>query len=670
MKNSFVHRYAIIMILLFADVIWLSATGFLALWIRFDFSIPYLLEDFWAEQIRVTPIIVATVVAIYYMFRLYHSLWRFASVMELARIVSAYIAIVPVVAVEVLVFHIHLPRSVYLITYILDFLGCAGVRFAYRFIRELSRRRFPASETSDLENVMMIGAGEAARDLLSDIAVSDRVHYRAVCVIDDNPDTWNRYIGSVPIVGGRDSIVEAAEKYAVDRIIFAIPTATGVERSDILEICRKTHCRLQVIPGMYELLNEDLTVSRLKDVDVTDLLGRDTNILEHQSVLESITGKIVLVTGGGGSIGSELCRQIAAHGPKQLIIFDIYENNAYSIQLELKEAYPDLKIDTLIGSVRDSRRVFGVFEQYRPQIVYHAAAHKHVPLMEDSPCEAVKNNAIGTYKTAYAAMVHGCERFVLISTDKAVHPTNIMGASKRLCEMIIQAFDAKIKAGKAGEIPQIFTHEGVENADRTGDGRVFRNIRTEFVAVRFGNVLGSNGSVIPIFKKQIEKGGPVTVTHPDIIRYFMTIPEAGQLVLQSGAMAKQGELYVLDMGKPIRILDLAESMIRLSGFEPYKDIDIVEIGLRPGEKLYEELLIKTEELDQTENDRIFVERDQPLSREEVSGKLRILGAAVDTSDDQACNLALREVVPTYRPSTEVNAEAEAAEEMKRAVVHG
>ena len=618
MKNSFVHRYAIIMILLFADVIWLSATGFLALWIRFDFSIPYLLEDFWAEQIRVTPIIVATVVAIYYMFRLYHSLWRFASVMELARIVSAYIAIVPVVAVEVLVFHIHLPRSVYLITYILDFLGCAGVRFAYRFIRELSRRRFPASETSDLENVMMIGAGEAARDLLSDIAVSDRVHYRAVCVIDDNPDTWNRYIGSVPIVGGRDSIVEAAEKYAVDRIIFAIPTATGVERSDILEICRKTHCRLHVIPGMYELLNEDLTVSRLKDVDVTDLLGRDTNILEHQSVLESITGKIVLVTGGGGSIGSELCRQIALAQPKQLIIFDIYENNAYAIEQELRRKFPELNLVVLIGSVRNTNRVNHVLHTYKPDVIYHAAAHKHVPLMETSPIEAIKNNVFGTYKLARAAARAKTKRFLLISTDKAVNPTNVMGASKRVCELVIQ-FLAK-------QYPE-----------------------TTFCAVRFGNVLGSNGSVIPLFREQIKNGGPVTVTDPRIIRYFMTIPEAVSLVLVAGHYAKGGEVFVLDMGQPVKIDDMARKMIELSGFTPDVDIQIEYTGLRPGEKMYEELLVDKETMRQTKNKKIFIEQTSELDDKQFRQDMTRLGALAKKEDKKAVDLLWEMIGGKFEP---------------------
>ena len=619
MKNSFMHRYAVIMVLLFADIIWLSATGFLSLWIRFDFSVPYLMEDFWAEQIRVTPIAVVTFIVIYYIFRLYHSLWRFASVMELARIVCAYIIIIPVVAVEVLFFGIHLPRSVYLITYILDFLGCVGVRFAYRFIRELSRRRFPANVSHGMENVMMIGAGEAARELLSDIAVSDRVHYHAVCVIDDNPDTWNRYIGSVPIVGGRESIVEAAEKYAVDRIIFAIPTATGTERSDILEICRQTHCRLQVIPGMYELLNEDLTVSRLKDVDVTDLLGRDTNILEHQDVLESIAGKVVLVTGGGGSIGSELCRQVALAQPQQLIIFDIYENNAYAIEQELRRKFPELNLVVLIGSVRNTNRVNHVLHTYKPDVIYHAAAHKHVPLMETSPIEAIKNNVFGTYKLARAAARAKTKRFLLISTDKAVNPTNVMGASKRVCELVIQFL--------SGQYPE-----------------------TTFCAVRFGNVLGSNGSVIPLFREQIKNGGPVTVTDPRIIRYFMTIPEAVSLVLVASYYARGGEVFVLDMGQPVKIDDMARKMIELSGFTPDVDIHIEYTGLRPGEKMYEELLVDKETMRRTENKKIFIEQAAEMDDKQFRQDLTKLGALAKKEDKKAVDLLWDMIGGKFEPT--------------------
>ena len=393
-----------------------------------------------------------------------------------------------------------------------------------------------------------------------------------------------------------------------------------------------------------------MTGSAMRNVSVEDLMGRDPIRVDLEDVFRFINGKTVLVTGGGGSIGSELCRQIAAHNPKELIIFDIYENNAYSIQLELKEKYPNLRLTVLIGSVRDSRRMFQLFEEYRPDIVYHAAAHKHVPLMEESPCESIKNNALGTYKTAYAAMTHGCQRFVLISTDKAVNPANIMGASKRLCEMIIQAFDAKIKAGKAEEIPQLYTHKGMENADKAGDGTVFQNIHTEFVAVRFGNVLGSNGSVIPIFKNQIEKGGPVTVTHPDIIRYFMTIPEAVSLVLEAGSFAKGGEIFVLDMGSPVKIDTLARNLIRLSGFKPDMDIKIQYSGLRPGEKLYEEKLMAEEGLDDTENSRIHIGKPLHFDIDKFLKSIDgLMERAYKNKDDEIREM-VQDIVETYHPA--------------------
>ena len=398
----------------------------------------------------------------------------------------------------------------------------------------------------------------------------------------------------------------------------------------------------------YQVITGQVTVSDMKDVSVEDLLGREPIEVDMDEVYQFINGKTVLVTGGGGSIGSELCRQIAAHSPRKLVILDIYENNAYDIQLELKDRYPDLDLAVIIGSVRDSRRMFEIFEDYRPEIVYHAAAHKHVPLMEDSPCEAIKNNVIGTYKTAYAAMVHGCERFVLISTDKAVNPTNIMGASKRLCEMVIQSFDSKIKAGKADEIPQLFTHDGTENADKDGTGSVFKNIKTEFVAVRFGNVLGSNGSVIPIFRRQIEKGGPVTVTHPDIIRYFMTIPEAVSLVMLAGTYAKGGEIFVLDMGSPVKIDTLARNLIRLSGYKPNVDIMIEYTGLRPGEKLYEEKLMAEEGLRKTDNELIHI--GNPI-RFDVDGFFLHLRKLMDLAYSNNSNIKAQvaDIVSTYHP---------------------
>ena len=429
----------------------------------------------------------------------------------------------------------------------------------------------------------------------------------------------------------------------------AIPTASAENRKEIIEICKQTDCEVKTLPGIYQLMNGEVSVSKLRNVEIEDLLGREPIRVNLDEIMGYVSGKIVMVTGGGGSIGSELCRQIAAHNPKQLIIFDIYENNAYDIQLELKKKYPELNLEVRIGSVRDSRLMFKIFETYHPEIVYHAAAHKHVPLMEDSPCEAIKNNAIGTYKTAYAALVYGCKRFVLISTDKAVNPTNCMGASKRLCEMVIQAFDHKVKEGKADELPQLFTHSMSDMTTRPEVIEALKHAKTEFVAVRFGNVLGSNGSVIPLFKRQIEAGGPVTVTHPDIIRYFMTIPEAVSLVLQAGAYAHGGEIFVLDMGNPVKIDTLARNLIRLSGHQPDVDIKIEYTGLRPGEKLYEEKLMAEEGLKKTQNKLIHIGCPIPFDIEEFLGPLEgSMDAAYKTKEN--IRDILKTVVSTYLPA--------------------
>ncbi len=520
---------------------------------------------------------------------------------------SAITSVIHIVGITV--FFQRMPISYYCIGTVLQFCLVLGIRFSYRFVLLLRKETGIGVKRREISsNVMIIGAGEAGQMLLRDVNRARELSDRVVCFIDDNPNKWRRYIDGVPIAGGRDTILENVDKYKVDKIYLAIPSASMSERRDILNICQETDCELKNLPGMYQLVKGEVSVSNLKNVSIEDLLGRETIKVEMNEVFEFIHGKTVLVTGGGGSIGSELCRQVAAHHPKRLIIFDIYENNAYSIQLELKKNHPELDLVTLIGSVRDSRKMFQVFERYKPEIVYHAAAHKHVPLMEDSPCEAIKNNVFGTYKTAYAAVAHGCERFVLISTDKAVNPTNIMGASKRLCEMVIQSFDSKIKEGKVGDIPQLFTHvvKGATGIDLHKNSELFKNIKTEFVAVRFGNVLGSNGSVIPIFKKQIEDGGPVTVTHPDIIRYFMTIPEAVSLVLLAGTKAKGGEIFVLDMGSPVKIDTLARNLIRLSGLKPDEDIKIEYTGLRPGEKLFEEKLMAEEGVTATENEKIHI----------------------------------------------------------------
>ncbi len=606
------HWIGVSVFLVLYDMLAVSVAYFAALWFRFDCMFSHIPDIYLDAWLKFTPIYIIICIICFYFLRLYKSIWRFASYNELLRTIlasgiTAFIHIIGITAIFQ-----RMPISYYFIGAVLQFGLVLSIRFSYRFVLLLRRETgIGVKRSEESGNVMIIGAGAAGQMLLRDVNRAKELGDKVVCLIDDNPNKWHRYIDGVPVVGGRDSILENAEKYKVTKIYLAIPSASMSERRDILNICQETDCELKNLPGMYQLVKGDVSVSNLKNVSIEDLLGRDTIKVDMNEVFDFIHEKTVLVTGGGGSIGSELCRQVADHHPKRLIIFDVYENNAYSIQLELKEKHPELDLVVLIGSVRDSRKMFQVFDRYRPEVVYHAAAHKHVPLMEDSPCEAIKNNAIGTYKTAYAAMVHGCQRFVLISTDKAVNPTNVMGASKRLCEMVIQSFDAKIKAGKADEIPQLFTHlvksgSGKEKLDVNKNAELYKNIKTEFVAVRFGNVLGSNGSVIPIFKKQIENGGPVTVTHPDIIRYFMTIPEAVSLVLLAGTKAKGGEIFVLDMGSPVKIDTLARNLIRLSGLKPDEDIKIEYTGLRPGEKLYEEKLMAEEGITATENDKIHI----------------------------------------------------------------
>ena len=634
------------------DLLVVNLSYAFVLWIRFDARYTQIPFKYSYNWLRFVPIYSVFCILYFSVMRMYRMVWRFVGYPEIARIgIASFVASVFHWS-AITMFFGRMPLSYYLFGGLLQLILVLGIRMSYRFYQVfIIRSRKNAEARDHAKRVMLIGAGSAGQMILKDINKAREVDYKVVCFIDDNSNKWGRFIEGVPVEGGRDAILEAVKKYHVDMIFLTLPSATAQERRDILNICKETGCELRNMPGVFQLVRGDVTVSAMKKVSLEDLLGREPIKPEMKEVFEFIQGKVVLVTGGGGSIGSELCRQIAAHNPKQLIIFDVYENNAYSIQLELKRKYPDLDLVTLIGSVRDSRKMFQVFKRYRPQIVYHAAAHKHVPLMEDSPCEAIKNNVVGTYKTAYAAMVHGCERFVLISTDKAVNPTNIMGASKRLCEMIIQSFDAKIKAGKANEIPQLFTHMGSENADKDGTGEVFRNIKTEFVAVRFGNVLGSNGSVIPIFRRQIENGGPVTVTHPDIIRYFMTIPEAVSLVLTAGTYAKGGEIFVLDMGSPVKIDTLARNMIRLSGFKPDVDIKIEYTGLRPGEKLYEEKLMSEEGLETTANKLIFIGKPIVFNRNQFLGKIKELMDAAYRNEDNIREL-VAEVVSTYHPVTE------------------
>lgn len=657
-KKKIEHWTLIAFGLIAFDFVAIHLSYFIALWIRFDckFSaIPLKYLQTYAYSISAYAFLA---VGFFWLFRMYRSMWRYASYPELFRfaagtvLASALYTIVTSLAME------RFPLSTYVGGAFFQAVLIIGIRFSYRFL--LYIRSTTQDKDGDYEHVMLIGAGDAGQMILRDIRNTKDLKEKVVCVIDDNSNKWGRYMENVPIVGGRDDIFANVEKYQVKKIYIAIPSAKADARRDISNICKETGCELKQLPGMYQLVKGQVSLKNMKDVSIEDLLGRDVIKTDEQDVVDFINGKVILVTGGGGSIGSELCRQVAKHNPKQLIIFDVYENNAYDIQLELKEKYPTLNLEVLIGSVRDSRRMYQIFETYHPQVVYHAAAHKHVPLMEDSPNEAIKNNAIGTYKTAFAAMVHGCERFVLISTDKAVNPTNIMGASKRLCEMIIQSFDAKIKEGKAEEIPQLFTHYDSDIAGKKIGQIDYSNIKTEFVAVRFGNVLGSNGSVIPLFKKQIEHGGPVTVTHPDIVRYFMTIPEAVGLVMLAGTYAKGGEIFVLDMGTEVKIDTLARNLIKLSSHKPDVDIKIEYTGLRPGEKLYEEKLMAEEGLRKSPNNKIFIGCPIPFDIEEFLGQLKeLMDVAYRNKDD--IREYMQRVVSTYHPGKPAGASEEKAE---------
>ena len=626
---------------------------FAGLLLRFDghySEIPY--EYIHVFKCTIIPYAIICII-VFRQLRLYNSIWRFASFNELSRalvasLITTIIQLVLTSSVCILDKTVdvrRMPLSYLIFGAMLQFVFVIGLRFSYRFVLLLreNRKRFDTDAAKN--NVMLIGAGAAGRSILRDLMTSKESDDVVRCIIDDNPNKWTRYIDGVQVVGGRNSILENVEKYHISRIYLAIPSASNEERRDILSICKESGCELKNLPGTYQLANGDVTVSNLKEVAIEDLLGREPIKVNMEEIYNYIQGKVILVTGGGGSIGSELCRQVASHNPKQLIIFDVYENNAYEIEQELKQKYPELNLVVLIGSVRDSRRISYVFKKYKPNIVYHAAAHKHVPLMEGSPHEAVKNNTIGTYKTAYAAAMNNCEKFVLISTDKAVNPTNIMGASKRMCEMVIQTFDKMIKEKRMSQMPNLFSHE--KEADFGNDIPADIDIKTEFVAVRFGNVLGSNGSVIPLFKKQIAEGGPITVTHPDIIRYFMTIPEAVSLVMQAGTYAKGGEIFVLDMGAPVKIDDLARNLIKLSGKRPDEDIKIEYIGLRPGEKLYEEKLMAEEGMKTTQNKLIHIGLPIPFDADEFIKQLTEL-MRVANNDDEDIREYVRKIVTTYQ----------------------
>lgn len=597
--------------LIIYDIFAITASSVLALLIRYEFVYSEIEREYLQSIYSFMPFTVLIMLVVFSLLKLYDSLWAFAGANEMQNIVAASGVTAVANGIGLMIAGKRVPRSYYFLFVFLLIAFTFISRFSYRFFRGLKQRQRNREKGI---NIMIIGAGEAANLIIKDIISSKYTHMAIRCIIDDDTNKKGKYIQGIKVIGGREKIREAADTYSIDEIFIAMPSVPKSVISSIIEICKHTNCKLRTLPGMYQLVNGEVNVSQLKDVEVEDLLGRDPIVVNLESIVGYVKDRCVLVTGGGGSIGSELCRQIAGHQPARLIIVDIYENNAYDIQQELKQKFPELELVVLIASVRNTNRMNAIFDKYRPDIVYHAAAHKHVPLMEDSPNEAIKNNVMGTWKTAQAAAFYGAKKFVLISTDKAVNPTNIMGASKRICEMIIQIFN--------------------------------KHYDTEFVAVRFGNVLGSNGSVIPLFKRQIELGGPVTVTHPDIIRYFMTIPEAVSLVLQAGAYAKGGEIFVLDMGAPVRILDLAKNLIRLSGYKVDEDIKIEFTGLRPGEKLYEELLMDEEGLQDTENKLIHIGKPIEIDEEKFYKQLKLL-EDISRNENEDIRKVIKEIVPTY-----------------------
>ncbi|QZY55564.1 nucleoside-diphosphate sugar epimerase/dehydratase [Crassaminicella profunda] len=601
-------------LLLFADGLAINLAFLLAFLLRFDGNFIHGAQSAGYFNVYVQNILTFTLIKliIFYFFGMYNSLWKYASIEELIQVITtSFVAATATLTYTFLMQH-HLPRSIYILTFMLDIILIGGIRFSYRAARRI--RNNGVGSNKNFKRVMIIGAGQAGALVIKELKNHEELNSIPVAVIDDDDEKLHRKINGVPVLGDRYHIRKIAERKKIDEIIIAIPSSSRKEIKEILEECSKTKCKLKMVPGIYELIDGQVSIQKIRDVDIEDLLGRDSVKVDLEQISGYVQNKTVLITGGGGSIGSELCRQIATFNPEKLLIVDIYENNAYDIQNELIRNYPELDLEVLIASVRDRKRMEEIFSKYKPNVVFHAAAHKHVPLMETSPQEAIKNNVFGTLNVAECADRYGVEKFVLISTDKAVNPTNVMGATKRITEMIVQCMSRKSK--------------------------------TEFVAVRFGNVLGSNGSVIPLFRKQIAKGGPVTVTHAEVTRFFMTIPEAAQLVIQAGAMAKGGEIFVLDMGEPVKIIDLAENLIRLSGFEPYVDIDIEITGLRPGEKLYEELLMDEEGLKETRHNKIFI--GQPIFMDykvliTELNRLReiIIGDGEDIKD------YIEHMVPTY-----------------------
>ncbi len=651
-KKKIDHWKVIALYLVIYDIFVVNASYLLALWLRFDTKFSLVPEVYLYSFLKFSPFYTILSLIIFWRLRLYNSIWRFASYDELLRCILSSVITSLIQIIGITVFVQRMPITYYFIGAVLQFGFIVGIRFSYRFVLLLRGRNLKNDAPG--VNCMLIGAGNAGQMILREIRNSQEINEKVCCIIDDNPNKWNRYVEGIPVVGGRDDIFANVEKYEIKKIYLAIPAATAENRRDILNICKETDCEIKALPGIYQLASGEVSIKDMRDVAIEDLLGREQVKLDLEPVFEFLHGKTVLVTGGGGSIGSELCRQIASHTPGKLIIFDIYENNAYDIQNELKKKYPELDLTVLIGSVRDSGRLQAVFSMYKPNVVYHAAAHKHVPLMEDSPCEAIKNNAIGTYKTAYAAMRNGCERFILISTDKAVNPTNIMGASKRLCEMVIQTFDYMIKNHRESELVRLSAHIGAESESALPDDF---EATTQYVAVRFGNVLGSNGSVVPLFRKQISEGGPVTVTHPDIVRYFMTIPEAVSLVLQAGVMGKGSEIFVLDMGSPVKIDTLARNLIKLSGFKPDVDIKIEYTGLRPGEKLYEEKLMAEEGLRTTSNHLIHIGMPIAFDNDDFLRDMKELENYSRAEDDELIIKTVKRVVTTYRSPEEMNGNA-------------
>lgn len=613
-KNRY---YVRIVAIIFADIIATVLAYYISLFARFDFNYAEIPEIYRSHILAFAGLASLVTIIVYYFMKLYHSIWRYASTAEVYRIIISYLIIAIILYITNRFGAIIIPRSCLIIGIVISAVFCVFIRFAYRLTRgTLAGIRDGLEKDSDkVERIMVIGAGSAARELITDLRLNKK--YRVCAIIDDNKTTWGRYLHGIRIYGGRDDIIRVCQECDISRIIYAIPSASADDRREILNICKETSVKIQTVPGLTQIVSGEVSISKLRDVNIEDLLERDEIHVDNDEIFREISGKVVMVTGGGGSIGSELCRQIAAASPKLLIIFDIYENNAYQIEQELLRNHPDLKVEALIGSVRNTERVDYVISKYKPNIIYHAAAHKHVPLMEKSPNEAIKNNVMGTYKVALSAARNGVDRFLLISTDKAVNPTSLMGATKRICEMIIQMMARRYSG-------------------------------TVFSAVRFGNVLGSNGSVIPLFKEQIANGGPVTVTDKNIVRYFMTIPEAVSLVLQASFYAQGGEIFVLNMGKPVRIDDMARNLIKLSGFKPDEDIKIVYTGLRPGEKLYEELLMDEEGIKETSNNKIFIGRPIAMDDDEFEKQLEALDSASKKNAENIKEL-VSNIVTTYHP---------------------